>query len=134
MREDARPMLIATWIVIIVNLLLTIIKGFAGIIANSRALIADAVHSACDIISSVVILFGIKITMKPTDQEHPYGHGKAEDIASIIVALLLILVGVEISISSLKIFWGEMPSAPRKLALYAIILSTVIKELLFQYK
>src|SRR5699024_5953836 len=75
-----------------------------------------------------------KIAMKPPDQEHPYGHGKAENIASIIVALLLILVGVEISISSLKIFWGEMPSAPRKLALYAIILSIVIKELLFQYK
>lgn len=134
MREDARPILIATWIGIIVNLLLTIIKGVAGIIANSRALIADAVHSASDIISSVVILFGVKIAMKPPDQEHPYGHGKAENIASIIVALLLILVGVEISISSLKIFWGEMPSAPRKLALYAIILSIVIKELLFQYK
>src|SRR5699024_4959667 len=87
--------------------LTTIIKGVAGIIANSRALIADAVHSASDIISSVVILFGVKIAMKPPDQEHPYGHGKAENIASIIVALLLILVGVEISISSLKIFWGE---------------------------
>src|SRR5699024_12643366 len=93
-----------------------------------------AVHSASDIISSVVILFRLKIAMKPPDQDHPYGHGKAEHIASLIVALLLILVGVEISISSLQIFWGEMPSAPRKLALYAIILSIVIKELLFQYK
>ncbi|HEX6593061.1 MAG TPA: cation diffusion facilitator family transporter [Bacillota bacterium] len=134
MRENARPLVFATWIGIIVNLLLTIIKGVAGFIAGSRALIADAVHSASDIVSSIVILFGVKIAMKPPDQEHPYGHGKAENIASIIVALLLILVGVEISISSLKVFWKEVPPAPGKIALYAIFLSIIIKELLFQYK
>src|SRR5699024_6355251 len=128
MREDARPILIATWIGIIVNLLLTIIKGVAGIIANSRALIADAVHSASDIISSVVILFGVKIAMKPPDQEHPYGHGKADYIASIIVALLLILVGVEISISSLKSFGEKCHPHPVSLLYMLLFYQSSLKS------
>src|SRR5690625_4950193 len=134
MRENTRPVMIATWIGIIVNALLAIMKGIGGIISGSRALLADALHSASDIISSVVILFAVKIANKTPDEEHPYGHGKAESIASIIVALLLIVVGVEISLSSFKVFFGNIPQAPGKLALIIIIISILIKEALFQYK
>src|SRR5690625_3820044 len=95
-REHTRPIIIATWVGIIINIFLAIIKAVGGIISGSRALIADALHSTTDIIGSVVILFAVKIANKPPDEEHPYGHGKAENIASIIVALLLIVVGVEI--------------------------------------
>ncbi len=87
-----------------------------------------------DIAGSIVVLFGVKIATKPPDEEHPYGHGKAENIASIIVALLLIVIGIEISISSVKVFFGEVPKAPGKLALIVIIISILIKEGLFQYK
>ncbi len=134
MRENSRSIIIATWIGIIVNLLLTVIKAIGGILAGSRALVADALHSASDVVSSIVVLFAVKIANKPPDEEHPYGHGKAEGVASIIVALLLIVVGVEISISSVKVFFGEIPEAPGMIALVILIISIVIKEILFYYK
>lgn len=134
MKENTKQIYRATWIGIFANLFLAIIKGLGGSISGSKALIADALHSASDIVSSVVILFAVRISHKPPDKEHPYGHGKAENIASIIVALLLVVVGIEISISSSKIFFGEMPVAPTNLALVIIVISIVLKEILFQYK
>lgn len=134
MKENTKQIFRATWIGIIANLFLAIIKGLGGFLSGSKALIADALHSASDIVSSVVILFAVRISHKPPDKEHPYGHGKAENIASIIVALLLIVVGIEISISSSKIFFGETPTAPNSLALIIIVFSIILKEILFQYK
>src|SRR5699024_6785874 len=132
--ENTKQIYRATWIGIIANLFLAIIKGLGGFLSGSKALIADALHSASDIVSSVVILFAVRISNRPPDKEHPYGHGKAENIASMIVALLLVVVGIEISISSAKIFFGEVPTAPSNLALIIIIISIVLKEVLFQYK
>lgn len=134
MHETSRVIIVATWVGIIVNALLTILKAVGGLISGSRALLADALHSASDIVGSIVILFAVKIAAKPPDEEHPYGHGKAENIASFIIALLLIVVGVEISISSVKIFFGEQPVAPTMLALIIIIISLLVKEMLFHYK
>ncbi len=134
MKENTKQIYRATWIGIFANLFLAIIKGIGGVLSGSKALIADALHSASDIVSSVVILFAVRISNKPPDKEHPYGHGKAENVASIIVALLLIVVGIEISITSAKIFFGETPVAPSSLALIIIIISIVLKEILFQYK
>lgn len=133
-REHTRPIIVATWVGIIINTFLAIIKAVGGIISGSRALIADALHSTTDIIGSVVILFAVKIANKPPDEEHPYGHGKAENIASIIVALLLIVVGVEISISSIKVFFGDVPQAPGAIAIYILVAAILIKEGLFYYK
>jgi len=134
MKTNSDAIIRATWVGIIVNLFLTIVKALGGLISGSRALLADAAHSASDVVSSVVILFAVKIADKPPDEEHPYGHGKAENIASIIVALLLIVVGVEITISSIKIFFGNTPAAPTAVALYILIASIIIKEILFHYK
>lgn len=134
MEEHKKQVVFATWLGIVVNVLLTILKGVVGFISGSKALLADAAHSASDIVGSVIVLFGIRIAMKPADKEHPYGHGKAENIASIIVALILIVVGVEIAITSAKVFFGEPPIVPGKIALIAIVISLVVKEVLFQYK
>lgn len=134
LRENTRSIIIATWVGIIVNVLLTLLKGIGGILSGSRALLADALHSASDIVGSIVILFAVKVAVKPPDEEHPYGHGKAENVGSIIIALLLIVVGIEISISSAKVFFGELPTAPGKLALIIIIISILVKEGLFYYK
>ncbi len=125
---------VATWIGIIVNGLLTVLKGTIGWLSGSRALIADAAHSASDVVGSVAVLAGLRTAQKPPDEDHPYGHGKAENVASIIVAILLVVVGIEIAISSIKIFFGEMPNAPKGIALVAISISLVVKEILFQYK
>lgn len=134
MHAHTKAIIIATWVGIIVNILLAVMKGIGGILTGSRALLADALHSASDVAGSIVILFAVKIANKPPDEEHPYGHGKAEDIASIIVSLLLIIVGIEISISSVKVFFGEVPNAPGLSALIILLLSILIKEALFHYK
>src|SRR5690625_2204649 len=134
MNLNSKKIYIATWVGIFANLFLAIIKGVGGVISGSRALIADSLHFAYDIVSSVVILFAVRIYNKPPDIEHPYGHGKAENIASIIVALLLIVVGIEISISSAKIFFGDTPVAPTTLALIIIIFSITLKEYFFNIK
>lgn len=134
MKESSRRIVFATWVGIFVNILLTVLKAIGGLLSGSRALVADAAHSASDVVSSVVILFAVKIADKPPDEEHPYGHGKAENIASIIVALLLIVVGIEISISSIKLFFGDTPVAPTAIALYILVASIILKEILFYYK
>lgn len=134
MQNRTQAVVIATWFGIIVNIFLTVIKVIGGYLSGSRALLADAAHSASDIVGSIVILFAVKIANKPPDKEHPYGHGKAENIASMIVALILIVIGVEISMSSIKVFFGDPPSAPGTVALYILIISILLKEGLFYYK
>lgn len=134
MKHETKTIILATWIGIIVNTLLAIIKAIGGVISGSKALLADALHSTSDIVGSIVILFAVKIAHKPPDEEHPYGHGKAENVASLIVALLLIVVGVEISFYSIKIFFGNVPTPPGTIALWIIIISILVKEALFHYK
>ncbi|MCM3164992.1 cation diffusion facilitator family transporter [Metabacillus litoralis] len=123
----------AAMIGVVGNIVLAIIKGVVGVIAESRALVADAVHSASDVAGSLAVYIGVRAAKQPPDEDHPYGHGKAESIAAIIVAVLLFLVGLEIGKSSFESFFEEI-QAPKPLAIYAVILSIVVKEWMFQYK
>ncbi|MGM0835903.1 MAG: cation diffusion facilitator family transporter [Bacillota bacterium] len=115
------------------NIVLAILKGWAGVVANSRALVADAVHSASDVAGSLAVYIGLKAAKQPPDEDHPYGHGKAENIAAIIVAVLLLIVGFEIGKSSFAAFFEPL-DAPKMLAVYVVIISIVVKELMFRYK
>lgn len=117
---------------IVGNVLLAIIKGVIGVYAGSRALVADAVNSASDVAGSVVVMVGLRAAKQPPDEEHPYGHGKAESIAAIIVAVLLVLVGFEIGRASFLAFF-EPIDAPKTIAIYALLLSIIVKEGLFRY-
>lgn len=123
----------AAMIGVVGNIILAIIKGVVGVISDSRALIADAVHSASDVAGSLAVFIGVRAAKQPPDEDHPYGHGKAESIAAIIVAVLLFLVGLEIGKSSIEAFFHEI-EAPKLLAIYAVIFSIVVKEWMFQYK
>ncbi|GIN20120.1 MAG TPA: cation transporter [Bacillus bacterium] len=123
----------AAWVGIIVNILLTIIKGVFGIKANSKALIADAVHSASDIAGSLAVYVGLRAAKQPPDEEHPYGHGKAESVAAIIVSVILFIVGVQIGKSSFESFFKPL-EAPGSSAIYAVLFSIIVKEALFRYK
>nr|WP_090398366.1 cation diffusion facilitator family transporter [Natribacillus halophilus] len=123
----------AAWLGIIINIALAIVKGITGMIANSRALIADAAHSAADVITSFAVLVGVRAAELPPDEDHPYGHGKAETITAIIVSVLLFLVGFDIALSTFGEMWGES-EAPGTIALYIIIASIIIKEVLFRFK
>ncbi|TXC90062.1 cation transporter [Metabacillus litoralis] len=123
----------AAMIGVVGNIILAIIKGVVGVISDSRALIADAVHSASDVAGSLAVFIGVRAAKQPPDEDHPYGHGKAESIAAIIVAVLLFLVGLEIGKSSIEAFFHEI-EAPKLLAIYAVIFSIVVKEWMFRYK
>jgi cation diffusion facilitator family transporter len=94
---------------------------------------ADAVHSGSDVIGSLAVLFGLRAAKQPPDDDHPYGHGKAESISAIIVAVLLFIVGIEIVISSIKAF-TQVLEPPRWITVIAVLLSIVVKEWMFRYK
>lgn len=123
----------AAWAGILVNLLLAVSKGIIAVVSNSKALLADAVHSASDVVSSVIVLIGVKTASIPPDRDHPYGHGKAESIAAIVVAVILFAAGIQIAINSLKGL-ATVETAPGLPALLMAAASIVIKEGLFRYK
>jgi hypothetical protein len=85
-----------------VNIVLAIVKIVTGVVGNSYALIADGIESTSDIVSSLVVLTGLKISSLPADEDHPYGHGKAESIAGMVVALALLAAAVFIAVQSLR--------------------------------
>ncbi|MFD0694069.1 cation diffusion facilitator family transporter [Paenibacillus sp. GCM10027628] len=124
----------AAWVGIVGNVVLALLKGVVGFMAQSKALLADAAHSASDVAGSFAVLIGLRAAKKPPDEDHPYGHGKAESIASIIVSVLLLVVGVEIGISAIKSMLHGVQEAPKVYALIAIGISLVVKEAMFQYK
>lgn len=123
----------AAWVGIIGNLVLAVVKGGIGYVANSKALIADAVHSASDVIGSLAVLIGLRAAQKPPDKDHPYGHGKAESIAAIIVSIILFIVGLEVGYKSFQTMLLPV-EAPGLIAVYAALASMLIKEAMFQYK
>ena len=119
------------------NLVLLCFKFVAGIVAGSSAMVADAVHSLSDFLTDLVVLVFVRIGAKPQDADHDYGHGKYETLATLLVALALVGAAIGIIVTgSLKIArWlqGETLEMPGMLALWAALLSIVIKELLFRY-
>ena len=117
---------------IIVNIFLAAFKFIIGTYANSKALIADGVNSATDVAGSLAVYFGLRAAKQPPDEDHPYGHGKAESIAAIIVAVLLLLVGIEIGKSSIESFFAPI-HPPKIVAILALAISIVIKEGMFRY-
>lgn len=121
-------------VTIIVNLILTIFKLFAGIIGNSKAMISDAIHSASDVLSTIIVIIGIYISKKAPDQKHQYGHERFECLAAIILAVILTFTGISIGFSGItNILNGSNTKIPSLLPLIAAILSIIIKEWMFRY-
>lgn len=119
---------------IVLNFLLTIVKLIAGIIGNSASMISDAIHSASDVLSTFIVMIGIKMSNKSPDRSHPYGHEKFECVAAIILATLLAVVGVKIFISGMiSLINGNDVKIPSIIALIAAIVSIIVKELMYQY-
>lgn len=121
---------------IFVNIVLSAIKLASGIIANSSALISDAVHSLSDVFSTVVVIIGVKMSNKADDEDHQYGHERLECIAAIILASVLMLTGFGIGFSGIKVFTSNELSeltTPGYLALFAAGLSIVVKESMYWY-
>ncbi len=96
------------WVSVVVNLVLFAAKFYAGIMISSISIIADAVHTLSDVATSAVVIWGFKISQKPADEEHPFGHGRMEDIATLIIAVMLCLVGLELVHKSLIRFFNPV--------------------------
>lgn len=122
-------------ITIIINTILSLFKLAAGILAHSGAMISDAIHSASDVLSTFVVIAGVKLSGKANDAEHPYGHERMECVAAIILSVMLSLVGGAIGFGGLaNIFLrSKALAAPGKLALIAAIVSIAVKEWMYRY-
>ena len=118
------------------NILLTAFKMLAGILGKSGAMVSDAIHSLSDVIVTLIAFFGIKVSKKPADDDHPYGHERIECVASLILGLILIGTGVAIGkVGVDKIISGNYDKLPipGTIALVAAIVSIVVKEAMFWY-
>ena len=118
----------------VTNVILTMLKLAAGVIARSGAMISDAVHSASDIFSGLIVLIGVRISSKAPDESHPYGHERYECVAALLLSGVLAVVGGTIGVNAVKdIINGTVQEAPGFLALIAAAVSIVTKETLFWY-
>ena len=126
-----------TWIGSIVNFLLLIIKFLAGIIGHSAAMVADAVHSLSDFVTDIIVILFVRISGKPEDEGHDYGHGKYETLATAIIGIILFFVGVGILVngttSVIDTLNGKPLAPPSILALIVAGVSIITKEALYQY-
>lgn len=133
MHEKSKYIKREGWISIIANITLFGLKYWAGVVSGSIALIADAWHTLTDSISSVIVLIGGKISRKPADKDHPFGHGRAEHIAAMIIGVLLAIVAFDFVISAFEKFNSRQTTTFGTIAWVVTIASIVVKELLAQY-
>ena len=121
---------------IFVNLLLAIGKLAAGIFGNSAAMVSDAVHSASDVFSTVIVMVGVKLSGKESDANHPYGHERLECVAAILLAVILAATGLGIGYQEIEVIWsgdtGKI-NVPTMLPLIAAIVSIAVKEGMYWY-
>lgn len=120
-----------------VNFLLLVFKFVAGFVGNSAAMIADAVHSLSDFITDIIVILFVRVSSMPKDENHHYGHGKYETLATAIIGVVLFAVGVGILVNAVEtiidFFHGKELAAPNIWALGAAAVSIVFKEALYQY-
>lgn len=121
---------------IIGNTVLSVFKLIAGVVAHSGAMISDAVHSASDVFSSIIVIFGVRVSSKESDKEHPYGHERLECVAAIVLAVILGITGLGIGYFAIEKIIAKNYSAlavPGTLALVAAATSIVAKEAMYWY-
>jgi len=121
------------WISIFINILLFAFKFYVGYISGSVAIAADAWHSLSDSMTSVILLFGIKMSDKPADKEHPFGHGRSELISTLVIAILLAVVAFEFICKSIERLSLHQTASYGSLAIWAMIITIVCKEAMAQY-
>lgn len=121
----------------VVNLLLLIFKFVAGIVGHSAAMVADSVHSLSDFVTDIVVILFVRLSGRPADEDHDYGHGKFETLATLFVSLVLLGVAVMLFVNGVvdivSALHGEKLETPGLVALIAAAASIVIKEILYRY-
>ncbi|WP_026136099.1 MULTISPECIES: cation diffusion facilitator family transporter [Paenibacillus] len=132
MSRTLNPSMLAAWASLISNILLTLLKLIVGVLFNSQVLIADGIHNAGDVIASATALGSMRISSMPPDEDHPYGHGKAEVVGASVVAGILLIAALYIGYHSFMLLF-EPPSQPHIIALIAAFISLIWKLLLYVY-
>ncbi|OIP81176.1 MAG: cation-efflux pump [Porphyromonadaceae bacterium CG2_30_38_12] len=126
-----------TWVGFFINLILAIFKIVAGMLGKSTAMIADGIHSLSDFITDVIVIVFIGVSAKARDDDHRYGHGKYETFATLLISLALVIVGLGIFLGGLSkvilTLKGQLIEQPSLIALWAALVSIVVKEALFWY-
>lgn len=125
-----------SFITIVENMLLSLMKLISGIVAHSGAMISDALHSASDVFSTIIVIIGIRLASKESDKEHPYGHERLECVAAIVLAMVLFMTGLGIGLDAFRnIVSGDYGNlqVPGVLALVAAFISIVSKEGMYWY-
>ncbi len=122
------------WVGLAVNLVLMTLKGFVGFVSGSQALVADAMYSAKDVITSLLVIVGLKVSGRPLDREHPYGHGKVEFILSMIISVVFLGVTALLLIHAVQVLMdGDVHSAPHIIALWTAIISILVNVGMYYY-
>ncbi|RLD75866.1 MAG: cation transporter [Bacteroidetes bacterium] len=121
------------WLSLLGNILLFGLKFWVGIISGSVAIIADAWHTLSDSLTSIILLIAIRISRKPADEDHPFGHGRAEIIASLIIGVLLSVIAFNFLVDSIKRMSDHQSANFGTLVIVVTVISVIVKELLAQY-
>lgn len=120
-------------VTIIINIVLSIIKIFAGIVGRSNAMLADGVHTLSDVLTTFVVLLGLKVSSKEADDKHPYGHEKYEAVFAKLLSAMLLLTGIYIGYGSIKVLISGDIKTPGLIALIAALISILAKEGMYWY-
>lgn len=129
---SSKSVILAGWISLFSNIVLTVLKIAVGTIFHSPVLLADGYHNAGDVVASAAALTSMRISQLPADENHPYGHGKAEVISSAIVAIILGIAAIYIAYESITAFFSE-PEKASIIAFITAIISLVAKQILYIY-
>ncbi len=136
MHNDYQIAAQVSWVSILVNLLLFVGKLLAGVLAHSGAMVSDAVHSLSDILSTIVVMIGVRAAAKAPDKEHPYGHERMECVSAIVLSIMLACTGLAIGYAGVKAILSAQeraPLIPGVPALMAAIVSILVKEAMYRY-
>lgn len=136
LNERAKEAIRITYVGVAVNVVLVVVKFAAGVLGNSQAMIADAVHSLSDFATDIAVLIGIRYSRKPKDADHAYGHGKYETLVAALVGVTLFFVGLKIGLGAIHTLFdamrGESVPKPAQIAFWAAIISIISKEILYR--
>jgi len=117
---------------VIANTFLMVLKAYLGVVGRSTALVADAIHSSADVVSSIMLLFGLRIAKKPKDSRYPYGYGKVEFLVAVVIYASLILAGVVIFIDAVSCIIHKEMVRPSLATLFGALISVVVNEVMFR--
>jgi cation diffusion facilitator family transporter len=117
---------------VIVNTFLMIMKGYLGIVGRSTALVADAIHSSADVVSSVMLVFGLRVARRPADKRYPFGYGKVEFLVAVVIYSSLISAGVVIFIDAISTIVHREQVSPSMATLWGAVISIIVNEMMFR--